>query len=254
MYKNQTTLNNTCFLQELFLESKGVTRCLGSLSKLAQHLKGPIVLTGGLAIGWHLMRNGVQSKKSRLNDIDIVVEDLSELHDSLSRYFLIAHFHPCRERGKILIQLVDAEFGTRIDVFTPTSDALVARLTDSVIGNVACRFVAIEDLLAKLLSIIYPATGNKPVEPKYVEHFRLLSTVAVPGTMRKVWLEYRKEEQPLDYEEAAKIVSSSLRANPALLQAEHYCQDLGHSCSWCRESELFPLAQRSRIYEILGYV
>lgn len=241
-------------MREMFLTSEDITRCHGSLSKLARHLKEPVVLTGGIAVGWHLLGNGAQREKRHLNDIDIVVEGLSGLCSSLSKHFLIAHFHPTRERGKILIQLVDEEYRTRIDLFTPSSNSLIERLLPSVLGNVACRFVSIEDLLSKLLSIIYPAMRNEPVEPKYVEQFRLLSALAVPDRIREVWLEYRKESQPSDFEEAAEAVRLSLKRNPGLLQTARYCQDINYECPWCCESEVFQLAPRARIYKILGYV
>jgi hypothetical protein len=254
MHRNQKAVNSSGFLRNLFLEGEDVARCLGSLAKLARHIKAPVVLTGGIAIGWHLLRNGVERERGRLNDIDIVVEGLSDLHASLGRHFLIAHFHPSRERGKVLIQLVDEEHHTRVDVFTPPPTALLNRLTDAAIENLACRFVSAEDLLAKLLSIIYPATRNHPVEPKYVEHFRQLSTAAAADAMREVWREYRKEGQPVNFEAAAEAVKLSLEAHPDLLQPESYCQDINFTCPWCRRSELFPLAPRHRIYEALGYV
>ncbi len=95
--------------------------------------------------------------------IDVVVEGLPSLRTSLSQDFLIMHFHPHRGRGKILIQLVDEDHGTRIDVFTPGSSSLTTRLTDSAIGDLQCRIVSAEDLLAKLLSVIYPTTTGASV-------------------------------------------------------------------------------------------
>ena len=242
------------FLQEIFLASEDTAKCLGSISKLTRHLREPVVITGGIAAGWHLLRNGALRKKRHLNDIDIVVGGLSSLYASLSEDFLIVHFHPLRERGKILIQLVDEEHGLRIDVFTSGSKLLTTRLTDFAIGEVSCRFVSAEDLLAKLLSSIHPAMRGETVEQKYVEDFHLLSTVADLDTMREVWQEYRKEGECLEFEKAAEAVQRSIIANPGLLQASSYSQDVNQSCAWCCESEMFPLAARSRIYAILGYV
>src|SRR4051812_22473418 len=112
-------LMSVSFLKELFIVGEDATRIQGSLSKLMQHLAAPVVLTGGIAIGWHLLRNGARQQKKRFNDIDLVVEGLSGLRGSLSGDFLIRHFHPHREQGKILLMLVDEEHRTRIDIFTP---------------------------------------------------------------------------------------------------------------------------------------
>jgi hypothetical protein len=255
MDKDQSSIVNTGFLQELFLAHEDISRCVGSLSKLARHVEGPVVITGSIAAGWHLLKSGRRVKKRLLNDIDTVaVTGLSRIRPSLRQDFLINHFHPDREKGKVLLQLVDEEFGTRTEVFTPGSDSLAARLIDCAIGDVACRVVSAEDALAKLLSIIHCVIEGRPVDPKYVEQFDLLSEVADMALTRKVWGDYRKENQHLDFDEAVEAVKLKLTANANLLQATCYCQDIDFVCVWCRESELFPIAPRFRIYEILGYV
>ncbi len=196
-----------------------------------------------------------QPKKRRLNDIDtVIVTGLSFLHPSLSQDFLINHFHPYRGRGRVLFQLVDEEHSIRIDIFTPGSNSLAERLIDCGIGNLSCRIVSAEDLLAKLLSIIHSVVEDKPVDPKYVEQFALLSTVADKAVTRKVWRDYRKENQHLDFDEAADAIKLKIRANPNLLRASCYCQDVDFVCVWCHESQLFPISSRSKIHEILGYV
>jgi hypothetical protein len=242
------------FLQEFFLSSEDITRCHGSLSKLARHLEESVIITGGIATGWHLLKNGVRRKKTSLNDLDVVLEGLPSLRTTVSQDFLIRHFHPYRGRGRILIQLIDEEHGTRIDAFTPKSRSLTARLTDTAIGDLPCRIVSAEDLSATLLSVIYATTAGEPVDPKYVEHFRLLSTVADLYTLRVLWPEYRKESQHLDFEEAVEAVQQTITVNPGLLQAARYSRDINQTCQWCCESESFPLASRARIYEIIGYV
>ena len=254
MNKNQTRVQCAGILQEILLASQDATRCYGSLSKLAHHLEEPVVVTGSIATSWHLLKNNRRTEKRNLNDIDLVVEDLPSLRPSLGKDFLIRHFHPYRGGGRILIQLVDEEYGTRIDIFTPHTRTLTERLTYFAVGDLSCRVISAEDLSAKLLSVIYPATEGQPVEPKYVEDFRLLSTVADLDTVREVWREYRKESQPLDFEEAAEAVKLCVTTNPDLLREGHYSRDINQACSWCCESELFPRAPQSKIYEILGYV
>ena len=255
MNKDQRPVANTNFLQELFLTREDVFRCFGSLSKLARHTGEPIVITGSIAAGWHLLNSGRRLEKRRLNDIDTVaVTGLSPIRPSLSQDFLINHFHPDRERGKVLLQLVDEEHCTRTEIFTPASDSLAERLLDCAVGGLPCRMVSAEDALSKLLSIIHPVTEGRPVDPKYVEQFDLLSTVADRAVTRKVWGDYRKENQHSDFDEAAEAVKSGIAADPNLLQATRYCQDVDFACVWCRESESFPVASRSKVYEILGYV
>ena|GEM_PF-1803859 len=254
MSRNQITGISADFLHEVFPASEDITRFRGSHSKLARHFEEPVVVTGSVATSWHLLGNGVRREKERLNDIDVVVEGLSGLRPSLSEDFLIKHFHPHRGRGRILIQLVDEEHRMRIDVFTPTVNTLTTRLTDLAIGGISCRLVSAEDVAAKLLSVIYPATSGEPIEPKYVEHFRVLFTIVDLATAREIWRGYRKESQTLEFEEAVDAVERSITANPDLLRAGHYSQNINQTCQWCCESKLFPLAPLSKVYEVLGYV
>jgi len=221
---------------------------------VARHFEEPVVITGGIATAWHLLQNNQLKEKIHLNDIDIVVEDLSCLRDSLRRDFLIRHFHPFREKGKILIMLVDEEHRTRIDVFTPTTSSLTERLTNVTARDGPLRLVSTEDLLAKVLSIVTSVTQGKSVEPKHFEHFHSLYAIADLGMVQTIWREYRKENQSKDFVEAAEEVRRSVTSNPELLRASCYSQDLHQACSWCHESEMFPLAPRPKIYDLLGYV
>jgi len=247
-------LKSVSFLKELFIADEDAARIHGSLSKLARHFTGPVVVTGGIALGWHLSRNGVRREKRRFNDIDLVVEGLSDLRATLSQDFLVRHFHPHRERGKILLMLVDEEHSTRIDIFTQSTGRLVEQLTDISIGDTSCQVVSAEDLLVKLLGVIYPATLGESVEPKYFEHFNALYTVADLDVAREVWRECRKESQRLEFDEAAEVVRRNILADPGLLRETAYSQDITQTCPWCCESKLFPLAPLSRIYKVLGYV
>lgn len=255
MNKERRSIVNTDFLQELFLAPENSSKCIGSLSKLARHIDEQVVVTGSIAAGWHLLRSGRQPKKRRLNDIDIVsITGLSRVNPSLSQDFLINHFHPYQGRGKILFQLVDEEYGTRMEIFTSNSDSLAERSIDCAIGDLPCRIVSTEDVLAKLLSIIHSVIEGKSVDPKYVEQFNSLLMVADRVATRMVWRDYRKESQPLDFDETMEAVRLRIKANPNLLQVTCYCQDIDFVCKQCHESELFPIAPRSKIYETLGYV
>lgn len=255
MGKVQHRIADDNFLRELWLTSEDVSRGIGSLSKLSRHLAEPVVLTGSIAAGWHLLNSGMQPVKNHLNDIDtIALQGSSGIGPALSQDFLVNHFHPYRGGGRVLLQLVDEEHRTRVEVFTPGSDSLTERLIDSTIGELPCRLVSAEDLLVKLLSIIHSVTEGEAVDPKYVERFDSLSAVSDMDVARRLWGEYRKENQRADFDEAAELVKSKIASDPNLLRATRYCQDVNFHCEWCYESELFPVASRFKVHEILGYV
>jgi hypothetical protein len=155
------------FLSELFPTLEESFRCQRVLTKLALQMKDPPLLTGGLAIQWYLLKHGVHTERRPFNDIDVVIHDRSQLRDSLTQHFLIAHYHPTRGRGKILLQLADEESRSRIDLVTPYSCSIINRAQRMTIGGVSCGVVAAEDLAARFLCILYQVVNDKPVDPKY---------------------------------------------------------------------------------------
>jgi hypothetical protein len=74
-------------------------------------------LTGGLAIVAQLREMDAQFERRCLNDVDLVVEGLREIPESLAASFLLHHVHPDALDGKTLLQLVDETRAVRVDLF-----------------------------------------------------------------------------------------------------------------------------------------
>lgn len=189
-----------------------------------------------------------------LNDIDIVVADISALSPSLSHDFLISHFHPMRGAGRILLQLVDETHRVRIDVFTQNSPSLLSRVQSTELFGVACGTVAAEDLTAKLLAILYGVTMGEQVDPKYYDSFRLLSGLADLNIVREIWSGYRKPDYARSFDVAAETVHQRIANDPSVLRKDVYGQDGGDSCPWCDQSSAFLVSPRPKIFEVLGHV
>jgi hypothetical protein len=241
-------------LTTIFSSEEDRCRCLGSLAKLARHLSGNLVLTGGLAIGWLARQHHRAPEPRPFNDLDLVVETLANLPQTLTDDFLVAHFHPTRGPGKILLQLVDAEHTVRVDLFTPVSASLRNRTQVAEIAGIACRVVAAEDLAARLLSILYDVLADKYVEPKYYKHFILLSEFIDLNKAREIWSDYRKADQPQSFDKAIEAVHHKLASHPALLRKDSYDQNFETTCPWCIHNQRFPVSSRKQIFEVLGYV
>ncbi len=229
-------------------------RCQRTLTKLAQHLNGPMILTGSLALDWHANRSGRAVKERPLNDIDLVVADIAALSPSLSQGFLISHFHPTRGAGRILLQLVEETQGVRIDVFTPNSPSLLSRVRSTELFGIACEMVSAEDLTAKLLDILYCVTAGELVDPKYYDSFNALAGLADLGIVRELWSEYKKADYPCSFDVAAEAVHQRIANDPGVLCKDVYDQDFGDSCHWCKQSSAFLVSPRLKIFEVLGYV
>jgi hypothetical protein len=245
---------NDEFLSKTFSSEEDVFRCRNSLVTLAQRVNRKLILTGSLAVAWHVTRTNRRVEKGSLNDIDLVIENLADLPQSLRDDFLVAHFHPTRGRGKLLLQLVDREHRVRIDLFTPFSASLITRVEPAKIAGIACSVVAAEDLTARLLSTLFGVTAGECVDPKYHKNFNLLSGFVDQNRAREIWSDYRKADYPQSFDEASEGMQQKLADNPALLCKDSYEQNVEAICPWCRDAEPFPVSPRTQIFDVLGYV
>lgn len=241
-------------LGEMFPDSKDAFRCHRTLVKLARHVNGQMALTGGLAYSWHLQQYGREVERRPLNDIDLVVADLAALAPALGEESLISHFHPSRGRGKILLQLVDADQRMRIDLFTPFSSSLMSRAHHTELCGISCGVIAAEDLTARLLAIACDVTTGKSVDPKYYDKFRRLSELIDLKVARDIWSDYRKPDCPHHFDEAAEAVRQAVAQNPGVLRPELYAQPADAACPWCGHSDLFSVSPPAEIFAVLGYV
>lgn len=254
MTNQQLNVFDESFLSEIFPTQVESSRCQHALAKFVSQTSEPLLVTGGLAIQWHLLRHGVHIKKRPFNDIDLVINDASRLPASLTQQFLVAHYHPSRGRGKILMQLADEESRSRIDLLTPYSLSITERAHPVAIAGMNCGVVAAEDIVARLLCILFQVVDGKPVDPRYYEAFTRVADIADMKCVATIWREYRDNWHPEDVSEALTRVRQTVAVNTHLLQPDVYSQAIDRVCPWCRDSEMFPLAPSSRIHEIWGYV
>jgi hypothetical protein len=83
------------------------------LDKLAAHGLDAAI-TGGVAIEAHLGAAGQPRDDWTLNDLDLVVPDLSAIPRAIPESFLVRHIHPNAPPGRMLIQiLLDDRGGLR---------------------------------------------------------------------------------------------------------------------------------------------
>ena len=152
------------------------------------------------------------------------------------------------------MQLADEESRSRIDLLTPYSLTITDRALPVAIAGRKCGIVAAEDIVARLICILFQVVDGKPVDPKYYEAFKQLAKIADMEYVATIWREYRDNLHPEDASEAVTRVRQSVAGNTHLLQPDVYSQTIDRVCPWCRDSELFPLAPASKIHKIWGYV
>lgn len=249
------TRNGGDLWAEAFLSHDDAARFSAMLALLSRHLNGPVVVTGSFAVEWQLLTKHGDGQKRRLNDIDLVaVNGLTDIGRGLKTDFLIHHFHPTREAGNVLVQLVEPHSQTRIDIFSARSPSVGERASPAVVDGTNCRIVSAEDLAARLLAIMAVVLSGVSVDAKYLDSLKRIMAVADEGLTDSLWSEYRRDGDPANFGDVFGGVTSRLSERSDLLKPTEYSQDITAECPWCVQTDDFPLAPRSLIFEILGYV
>jgi hypothetical protein len=185
-------------------------RLRACLQRLGEHVdREALALTGGVALGVHA------PALARLADVDFVARRMDAVRPSVTRDFLVSHYHLAPDRP--IVQLVDTQTRLRIDVFPDLADAHAR-----AVEHEGWRVVTAADLLAHKRMLL-----AKPVDPKHWRDVVALS--ALSG-------------EPLP--PAPALVPDVYCTDLAYVCAR---------CERSR-SPAFPIAPKRAIFDLLGYV
>jgi len=199
-----------------------------TLARLVPYLKAtPFALTGGIAVEYHFILAKRTPSREHIGDLDLVVGRLDALDPAVTSEFLVSHFHVPGPDGKALVQLVDPRTRLRIDLF-PDTEGAIEHATRLAIGRTGLLILSTRSILEAKLRLIRKSTPASPVDPKHWHDAKALA-------------------------EIGRIAIPPLR--PALAP-QTYSTDLASRCTRCERSRAaaFPLAPKSEILELLGYV
>lgn len=195
------------------------TRLRQCLGRLWPHVDADAVaLTGGVALG--LLRPGL---RARLADVDLVVQRMDAVRPSVTRDFLVSHYHAPGPRGtRSFAQLVDPAARLRVDIF-PDPAGSVPRAIRRDLAGASRLVVTAADLLAHKRALL-----TRPVDEK---HWR--DAVAL-----------------------AEMLGEPTPPVPPSLLPDVYSTDPMRVCERCAlgRSPDFPLAEKPAILDVLGYV
>src|SRR5262249_44164207 len=150
-----------------------------------------------------LIQPGDPARYRELNDLDIVIESFDSIPNAMADSgLLFRHIHPKATEGKLLVQLVDPDDALRIDVFR-SFGATLRRSKRSQCGAGDIGVVSVEDLAARLASLLLGLGGGSTVPAKHAEDFECVVHLLDPRKIESVWPEYRKQTDPLKFSDAA---------------------------------------------------
>jgi len=238
----------------IFERNDDADRFEAVIDAVAGFVGGRPVVTGSFAVEWNIGARDGQVRPRKLNDIDLVVGEFSEILSGIAKRFLIIHFHPTRERGNLLMQLVDRQTRTRVDIFSARSAAIFDRALEAQFGGIEVALVSAEDLAARLLAIIAILLDGRTVDPKYVDSFTRLLHVVDRDVACELWKEYSWGNYTDQFLPTANKVIDLVHRQQGLLKPIEYSQNTDEICQWCIKTDEFPIADRKAVFEMLGYV
>jgi hypothetical protein len=155
-------------------------------------------------------------------DLDFIAAHREVVASSVCRDFLVSHYHGGE---KLIVQLVDPVTRIRVDIF-PDRLGMLATARPRPDGWRVVEFAA---LLEYKLALLANATRTAPIDPKHAADVRML---------------------------AARLGRPEPAIDAAALRVAVYATDVTASCARCAAAvdPVFPLAAKSAIFDILGYV
>lgn len=235
-----------------FLNASDSARVLRSFHKLATHDIASLVLTGGIAIEFHILRCGGGVVVRPLHDIDFFTSSFDSIPKSLGCELLLRHVHPDDPPGKNMLQGVDGETEVRIDIFRAYGREMERALPIELAGY-AFRIASLQDLVARHARLNWNLMEGKRVAPKYARDFLRMVDLVSTVEIEDIWQEHRKAECPESFAETVLLLREVIASRFELLIVPTYSTDVEEICPRCSEVEAFPLADPHRILGILGY-
>jgi hypothetical protein len=236
-----------------FLIPADAARVRRVLVKLASCDLHQFVLTGSLATGAHRVGLGQIPATRPLNDVDIAVGSFDSIPTTLGKNLLMRHIHPLAPEGKMLLQLVDPDERVRVDIFRACG-ATMARRQTLAFGKITLQVISLEDLAARLASLLMALEKGETVASKHAEDFKSLLPFVDPEGVESAWRDQRKLTDVATFKEASFRVENLIESRSNLLVVRKYSQDVNSICPRCEETGPFRLSAAMEIMSVLGYV
>jgi hypothetical protein len=236
-----------------FDERARLATTLGHVSQVAP---APFLVVGSIAVRYHLHRLGYPPSHRALHDLDLAVSGVDSLPSIEGEELLVSHYHPesaISGTGRMLLQLVDEETRLRIDIFHALAGAMDR--ASPLEGCSSLIFVAsIEDMLVRSLLVLRGQVQSGMAVAKHVETIQQLSEMVDGNSAEQLWARVRQVHQ-LESIQAAVAHAEGLPRGPSSLDAvDEYGQLDDPPCEVCVSGGRYPLADKQRIFDILGYI
>lgn len=222
------------------------------LDKLLPHLEaGEFVIVGGLAIRFHLTSRGIEFPTRPFNDLDLIAKTSRTLRPTVTRDFLISHYHLIPGQVPYVAQ-VDAVNHMKADIFgyNPAPE----KITTVDYKNYRLNIVSIEDQLVKIVADCSRILTDKfALDPKQIDDAKLLMKIADMEKAERIWRSRMFPQHPKSLTDAFADVLSAAKQFPDRLKKNPFRKPREYVCLECAIVPEFPLTTLDKIYDILRH-
>lgn len=236
---------------QLGFSSEDTQKALQVLSKLIPYVVPEnLVLVGGLARRYHLLRSDVSFPQRPFNDLDLMIKDRTDLNPSVTDKFLIAHYHLPRNTS-FFAQLVDPQTKVAIDVFdyyhSPVDPEEVQ------VNGLALKIRSAEDQLTKTAYDLMKITKGNNLYPKEFDSADQLLQMVDLEKADAIWRMKYASLYPFPLAEAIHRAKEEATRHPERVFEFHNRRTEPFVCLECTEVPGFPIAPKEEVIKTLGY-
>ncbi len=210
---------------------------------------GSYQVVGGLAIRWHLSQSGIELPARPLNDIDIIINALSDVNPDITSNFMIAHLHVDNDsHADFYLVPVDSRTRLKADIFCndfPASAPKIGR-----IGDLEVPFSGLERQFVKIVEDIQKPLRGQAVDPKQMSDAALLRPLVDWQVAEKLWLQRHPHDGSLEIAIAA--AKQGVIDHPELSRSKPHRKPRPYVCQECVHTSEYPITPMDRVFEGLG--
>lgn len=222
------------------------------LQKLIPHLlEKRFLIVGGLAIRYQMFRHGIDYPIRVLNDLDLKVDSINVVLPSVSKNFMIYHYHPVKN-DSFFIALVDPKTKIKVDIFDPTIKK--EKFTEVPFHQWIVKVVGVEDQLVKTVFDIQRVSEEHKVDPKQFSDAKFLRGIANIVLADKIWRQRKYLIYPPSISMAIRRAEKIGKEHPEWVKEKPFRRPSPYVCPSCKSTKEFEITPMQNIYKELGYV
>ena len=220
------------------------------LLRLIPHLiKDEFILVGGIIIRYYLTKKNIDYPPRPFNDLDILIKYETSIKKSITKDFLIAHYHPKEGRAPYMA-LIDPITKVKDDFFD--YEFAPNKINKIRFDKYLLNIQSVEDQLIKTVFDTQRISEKSKVDPNQFSDTKLLMQISNISLASQYWDKKCRLKYNFSLKDAINRAELITRDHPEWLREHPFDQPKPYTCKECKDNKNFPITPMKEIYKILG--